>query len=220
MKRLFFPLFFGLLSNSIFAQNPDTSTAIKSFTSASLPKNAFVFYVIGDWGRQGEHEQKAVADAMNKCAHEVKPEFIISTGDNFYTFGVRSVDDILWKKSFEDVYNGDAIKDITWYPVLGNHDTYGKEKAEVEYSKENPHWQMPSEYYAKQLGDATFVFTNTEFLVHKKSETQWNFIDSTLATAKTKWKFVVGHHPVYSSNPMHGNTNVLIEKLKPLLEKY
>lgn len=191
-----------------------------AFTKDSIPQNAFVFYVIGDWGRKGKHGQTAVANAMDKCAHEAKPEFIISTGDNFYTFGVRNTKDKLWKKSFENIYNGDVLKGIVWYPVLGNHDHYGNQKAEIEYSKINPRWQMPSEYFAKQLSNATFVFTNTEMLVHQKNNAQWKFIDSTLAAANTKWKFVVGHHPVYSSNPTHGNTPVLIDKLKPILEKY
>lgn len=220
MKRLIFPLFFALFTSLIFAQNTTTSSSAIPFTSTSLPKNAFVFYVIGDWGRKGKHGQTAVANAMNKCAHEVKPEFIISTGDNFYFLGVRDTKDKLWKKSFENVYNGDVLKDITWYPVLGNHDHYGNENAEVEYTKVNPRWQMPSEYFAKQFGDATFVFTNTEPLVHSSAAAQWKFIDSTLAAATTKWKFVIGHHPVYSSNKSHGSTAVLIEKMKPLLEKY
>ncbi len=206
---------------------PGDSTAPKPFNSSLIPANSFVFYVIGDWGRKGKYHQTKVAEAMNKCAAIAKPQLIVSTGDNFYTFGVKSTKDKLWKKSYEDIYNGANIKDVDWYPVLGNHDHYGNEEAEIEYSKINPHWKMPSAYFNTQLNggntSVSIVFTNTETLAHYNStetEVQWKFIDSCLNTTNATWKFVVGHHPVYSSNPMHGNTPALIDKLKPLLEKY
>lgn len=206
---------------------PGDSTAPKPFNSSLIPDNSFVFYVIGDWGRKGKYHQLKVAEAMNKCAAIAKPQLIISTGDNFYTFGVKSTKDKLWKKSYEDIYNGANIKNVDWYPVLGNHDHYGNEEAEIEYSKINPHWKMPSAYFNSQLNggntSVSFVFTNTEPLAHynnTETEVQWRFIDSCLSTTNATWKFVVGHHPVYSSNPMHGNTPALINKLKPLLEKY
>lgn len=206
---------------------PGDSIEHQPFTNSLIPANSFVFYVIGDWGRKGKYHQRKVAEAMNKCATIAKPELIVSTGDNFYTFGVKSTKDKLWKKSYEDIYNGDAIKSVDWYPVLGNHDHYGNENAEIEYSTINPHWKMPSAYYSIQLNGSntsvSFVFTNTEPLAHynnPETEAQWKWVDSCLANSSATWKFAVGHHPVYSSNPMHGNTPALIDKLKPLLEKY
>jgi len=82
----------------------------------------FVF-VIGDWGRANE-PQRVAAQMMAQLAGCMKPEFIISTGDNFYPHGVDSADDAQWQDSFLDVYNSESIKDLTWYAVLGNHD-YG-----------------------------------------------------------------------------------------------
>lgn len=203
------------------------SLSLRPFTKSLVPADAFVFYVIGDWGRKGKYHQRKVAESMNKCATEVTPKFIISTGDNFYTFGVKSTKDKLWQKSYEDIYKGDAIKSVDWYPVLGNHDHYGNEEAEIEYSKINPHWKMPSAYYAAQFNtnntSVSIVFTNTEPLAHynnTETQSQWKWIDSCLSTSTATWKFAVGHHPVYSSNPMHGNTPVLIDRLKPMLEKY
>lgn len=215
-----------LLSFLVSSAMPsDTLVTPKQFHASFIPANAYVFYVIGDWGRRGKYHQIPVAEAMNKTALVAKPEFIISTGDNFYTFGVKSVKDKLWKKSFEDIYNGEAIKNTQWYPVLGNHDHYGNQNAEVNYSKVNPRWGMRDHYYSenKTANDSTkltFLFTNTEPLAHSAANEQWSWIDSTLSQSKADWKFVIGHHPVYSSNPMHGNTPVLIKKLKPMLEKY
>lgn len=67
-------------------------------------------------------------------------EFIISVGDNFYTNGVASVDDPMWKTSFEDIYKG-ANLFIDWYPVLGNHDYRGNPQAQIDYSKRSRRWK-------------------------------------------------------------------------------
>ena len=41
---------------------------------------------------------------MGKTATEIKSQFTIATGDNFYPSGVISEWDPLWKYSFEDIY--------------------------------------------------------------------------------------------------------------------
>jgi 3',5'-cyclic AMP phosphodiesterase CpdA len=49
---------------------------------------------------------------------------------------------------------------------------------------------------------------------------QLQWIDSVLASSHEKWKIVVGHHPVYSVDTKHGNTDELIAQLDPVLRKY
>ena len=56
--------------------------------------------VFGDWGRNGEDNQKEVALEMGMVAKKFKPEFIISTGDNFYPNGVQSTRDHNWIASY------------------------------------------------------------------------------------------------------------------------
>ena len=46
------------------------------------------------------------------------------------------------------------------------------------------------------------------------------WLRDVLANSKEQWKIVFGHHPIYSASKVHGNTNELITKVKPLLEKY
>jgi hypothetical protein len=226
MKNLSF-LFLFFSSAYLFAQSPNPAVG-KVFEASLLPQDAYVFYVIGDWGRKGKYNQRDVAESMNKTAAVAKPKFIASTGDNFYTFGVRNIKDKLWKKSFEDIYTGENIKDVDWYVALGNHDHYGNEKAQIKYSNINPHWKLPTHYHAFETtvdagNSMSLYFINTEPLVNlntKKTAQQWNWIDSSLNASTSKWKFVFGHHPVYSSNPSHGDSKALIEGLKPMLEKY
>lgn len=39
---------------------------------------------VGDWGREGMQNQTAVAALMAQVAGPLKPDFILSMGDNFY----------------------------------------------------------------------------------------------------------------------------------------
>lgn len=61
-----------------------------------------------------------MANAMNNQSRKERPDFIISSGDNFYYFGVDSIYDPLWYKYYENIYNTkENLKNITWYAVLG-----------------------------------------------------------------------------------------------------
>ena len=80
------------------------------------------FFVIGDWGRDGEYNQSVVADMMARKAALFKPDFIISTGDNFYESGLTSVNDTQFDTSFRDIYYHPELIDVLWHVALGNHD--------------------------------------------------------------------------------------------------
>lgn len=82
------------------------------------------FLVLGDWGRQGRENQSVVADAMAQKARSFRPDFIISTGDNFYETGLVSYDDPAFDASFRNVYHHAELQ-VPWLVALGNHD-YGE----------------------------------------------------------------------------------------------
>lgn len=199
----------------------------------------FHFFVLGDWGRRGKISQWAVATQMMDRARQYPPAFIITTGDNFYQQGVRSVSDPHWKESFTDIYK-DLTRTTNWYPVLGNHDYQGRGNphAQIEYQQVNARWRLQHFYYTTvaTLPDnkkVRFVFIDTSpfctlyytsrrypYITRQDTAKQKRWIDSTLANAKEEWKIVVGHHPVYSGGNEHGNTAELVAGLKPMLEKY
>ena len=62
--------------------------------------------------------------------------------------------------------------------------------------------------------------TKYAYAVKQDTAKQIRWVDSVLAQSSHKWKFVVGHHPVYSGSPKHGSTPELISILKPRMEKY
>eukprot|EP00878_Enallax_costatus_P022880 GHUV01024314.1.p1 GENE.GHUV01024314.1~~GHUV01024314.1.p1 ORF type:complete len:373 (+),score=81.50 GHUV01024314.1:129-1247(+) len=81
------------------------------------------FFVIGDWGRQGNKNQRRAAKLMADIAECMPPSFVLSTGDNFYSHGLRSTNDPQFHDSFINVYDRASLQ-VPWYAVLGNHD-YG-----------------------------------------------------------------------------------------------
>lgn len=132
---------------------------------AQLNQDTLTFFAIGDWGRGGDFNQRELAEVMNNIAGDKKPQFIISTGDNFYFDGVKSVNDKKWQDSFEDVYIGQNLQ-VPWFPVLGNHDHLGNPKAQIDYSRFSDLWDFPAPYYTKvmEVGDTgvRFLFLDTD----------------------------------------------------------
>lgn len=196
------------------------------------------FLAIGDWGRQGERDQSAVASAMANAAEEVGSRFVLSAGDNFYPAGVQSVTDPNWKQSFEDVYTAASLQ-TPWFAALGNHDYRGKPKAQIAYSAMSHRWNMPSRYYRVQDAALTpdldvFVLDTTpmiEDLGEAVMRLSWGrvsmpgphqqlaWLDAELGRSAAPWKVVVGHHPIRSGG-RHGGSPALAQALEPLLERH
>jgi tartrate-resistant acid phosphatase type 5 len=217
--------------------SPKRVTQVKSATLESVD-DAHQFYVLGDWGRKGEFKQKELAETMNKSGEVIEPDFIISTGDNFYPDGVASIHDPQWKYSFEDVYTGYYLN-CPWYVVLGNHDYRSNPEAEVEYTKISARWKMPSRFFTFRFGDddepvIRFVFIDTSpFEKGYYSETKYKdgvssqdttkqkiWIDSVLALNDANWKIVVGHHPFYTGGKRVDEVNTVRKSLEGLFNKH
>src|SRR5262245_3977720 len=188
------------------------------------------FLVIGDWG-SGSTAQKRLATALGRTADAVRARFVISTGDNFYPAGVTSVEDALWKTSFEDMYDAPSLM-IPWYPVLGNHDHRGNVGVQMAYTQRSSRWRMSGAYYkqVKVLADGSsaefFFIDTTPILRHHASWTgrlsmtdQIAWLGRDLPSSTARWKIVVGHHAVYSGASGKGS-QALIDWLVPLLERH
>lgn len=202
------------------------------------------FIAMGDWGRNGADHQKQVAEQMGKTATQIKAQFIVSTGDNFYPSGVISEHDPLFKYSFEDIYTAFPLQ-WDWYVVLGNHDYKSNPDAQVAYTKISRRWKMPARYFSKKIainGDTSqqvlMVFMDTNPLIPEfysnseygpnvrkaDSSAQKKWLHKVLSdpSKSIKWKIVVGHHPMYTggSRTEGYDTKAIRNTLKPLLDKY
>ncbi|MFN6943796.1 MAG: metallophosphoesterase [Cytophagaceae bacterium] len=201
-------------------------------------RNNLNFLVVGDWGRDGEYHQFDVATQMSLVASQLKPDFIISTGDNFYPIGVSDIHDPQWNTSFENIYRHRPLQ-IEWYPVLGNHDYMDNPDAEIEYSAHSRRWRLPARYHTvvKDINgqaSARFIFidsspfiksyhrdyTRYSDLIEQDTSRQLRWLDSVLVNSQEKWKFVIGHHMIYSYGGHHGNQKDMMEQIKPRLIKH
>ncbi len=209
------------------------------FTGLDTPKNVLSFFVIGDWGRKGSLQQQEVANKMADIAYKIKPDFFISTGDNFYENGVVSINDPLWQSSFEKVYKHETLFK-PWYVVLGNHDYRTNPQAEVDYTQHSTRWKMPSRYYSfeKMFKDgsgekALFIFIDTSpfeksYHTSRRHQPVWNqdtatqrrWLENVLDSSKAVWKIVIGHHPLYTTGNRYGKGNDMIDVFQPIFEKY
>ena len=106
------------------------------------------FLVVGDWGRDGQSGQCETAKAMATVWDKYGPEFVVSTGDNFYNWGVDSPTAYRWNTCFEDVY---APRIKPWYALPGNHDYGGSVQAQIDRGKMPGRWNMDGHWWHRPL---------------------------------------------------------------------
>ncbi len=220
MKSVYYFLFSILVSISSFSckttqrLNVDIPEGLMKLENR---EKALHFFVVGDWGREGKEGQQEVADMMDLAGYVVKPDFIVSVGDNFYPDGVSGVNDPQFQNSYELVYTGKNLF-CPWYLALGNHDYIGDPEAQIAYAKMSNRWNMPARYYDidKKVGNnsnglkLTFIDTSPfddpyyEKEHYAKVRTQdtvaqKTWFDNTLKNSNADWNIVIGHHPFYTS---------------------
>lgn len=218
-----------------------SKTATKQIT---VTEGALDILVLGDWGKKGWHHQRGVARELAAAAKELNADFIITSGDNFYYKGVRSIRDRHWKASYEHIYHQPSLQK-PWYITLGNHDYRGSITALTKYETLSRRWTFPARYYAKQFlinNDTTqqvlILFINSNAFIKgyytdpsyneniqtEDSTAQKEWLHQVLSKAPPaiKWKFVVGHHPVTTGGKRIAadETKNMFYSLKPVLEKY
>mmetsp|Transcript_14060 Transcript_14060/g.27186 ORF Transcript_14060/g.27186 Transcript_14060/m.27186 type:complete len:338 (+) Transcript_14060:57-1070(+) len=217
---------------------------------ATATNSTHDFMIMGDWGGEPLWPYKTpgevgVAHSLGKLAGEVGASYTLVLGDNFYTTGVKSVNDNRFRETFEDVFTSDNVKDANHFRVVaGNHDHYGNCSAEIAYTAVSSRWHFPSYYYdfVEDIADGLrvhHVMIDTVILAGQsedavtgtklagseytgpadvnEAEKQWQWINSTLHGSTADYLIVAGHFPVWSICE-HGPTSNLVQRLKPMLE--
>lgn len=78
---------------------------VASFT-ACRGDGTLDFLILGDWGGQDTSPyytkaEEEIAEQMGKTATQIASQFTLALGDNFYSFGVKDVDDPRFEETFE-----------------------------------------------------------------------------------------------------------------------
>ena len=158
----------------------------------------------------------------------------MSTGDNFYENGVKSVKDTQWNSSYEDVYVGKELRKLDWWSILGNHDHLGDISAQVDYGKREGRWNLLNTSYKKVFNiggeQVLFVFLDTTPFVkdgygkeaRKKNKQdpgrQVEWFRKVMRDSREEKVVVVLHHNMYSiSIAGHFGTREVRAVIEPVL---
>ncbi|MCX5786308.1 MAG: metallophosphoesterase [Elusimicrobia bacterium] len=194
----------------------------RTFRDADKPY--FDFLAFGDSG-SGSEEQLAVAAQMDKF----NPDFVLNTGDVLET-GLDSDADAQYFKPYAKMLSREPF-----FLTLGNHDygeKYNKEegkgfvKANYQSFHSVPLTGLPPHYYFFDIGDARFFVLDTNSFYGAKfapslapGSKQYKWLDYFLGKTAKAWKFIVLHHPLYSTGA-YGWLEPERAALEPLFLKY
>ncbi|CAA0831789.1 Purple acid phosphatase 3 [Striga hermonthica] len=67
---------------------------------------------------------------MGDVGAKLSIDFVVSTGDNFYSDGLNGVNDTAFAESFSKIYTARSLQK-PWYAILGNHDYHGNTEAQL-----------------------------------------------------------------------------------------
>ena len=183
----------------------------RSFTTAPDRPDAFSFIYMGDaqrgldtWG------------TLVRQAHADHPQaaFYVMAGD-LVNWGERRDDWDLLFQNAEGVYDTRPL-----VPAIGNHEVdQGRAELYVDQfdlPRNGPQGVEPERVYSMEYADAQFVVLDSN--LPPEQQTAW--LDETLGASDATWKFVVYHHPLYSSRPDDRGQPELKAAWAPVFEKH
>ena len=219
---------------------------VLALSGGAYSDNSLSFLLLGDWGGDPQYpyttaSEVSCARQMGTKAEMLSANFTVSLGDNIYYTGVKNEYDSRFQTTFENVFTATSLQH-RWYVLAGNHDHVGNVSGEIAYTSHSKRWYFPSPYYSREFtipgtrSTVQMVFIDTVILsglsdpvdptlpyefIHRESvaNIQWEWIEDQLNSSRADWLLVAGHYPVWSIAE-HGPTDILVKKLKPLLEKY
>lgn len=162
-------------------------------------------HIIGDWGRRGQFHQQNIANIMSNIEHDA----VISVGDNFYPEGIQNSHDPHIYDSWQNIYNPSK----PWFVALGNHDHRGNTTAQTLIDL--PFWNMPAPIYAFDKCNQTFVVMDSTHI----NKQQLRIVEYLLGkTSLNKW--IIAHHPIYTSGWHHHVDEEYRQKMINIYDKY
>jgi hypothetical protein len=173
---------------------------IGRFRTEPAPGSAVSFVILADtqWQWEGVNRLKAVADAVvsGDCCRDRVPDFILHAGDI-----VESPTSVIWDHWFDSF--AEVLRMAPFVPVLGNH-----EKNNSSYYKA---FELPpgggtqgKRWWALHWGDVVIVGLDTNVTRADRIRAQQAWAEEHLSGPEPH-KFVIFHHPIFSSDAYHGS---------------
>jgi hypothetical protein len=169
-------------------------------TDDELPINLLV---VGDTGTGNEH-QKKVAELLEKLCQRNHPAAMVLLGDNFYQHGVESTQDSLWNSRFNDIYQGECLKELPTLAILGNHDVRTNPRAQIEYTLSSSRWKMPGRTYLARFGKLLDIYAmDTNLADRCLGGCSIDQLEKQASESQARWKVLIGHHPLMTYGKYH-----------------
>ncbi len=199
---------------SKFRSGKEIVSPVSTFKTTVNDDSAFMFAFIGD-----TQQNRDTPWAWKKVAERVfadRPSFVVNAGDIVDVGSIKEQ----WVNEFFAPGNI-VMSRYPMFTVLGNHEQ--DDDFYYQYMA-NP---APEYFYTFRYGNADFFMIDSNKDVSEGSE-QYDWLEWQLARSTAKWKFVVHHHPPYSSEENdQGDTYIGAStyttrtiNLVPLYEKY
>ena len=189
------------------AAETSASSPDHTFQTAVASATPFRFAVYGDT-RSNPADHAAVIKSILASA----PRFVLHTGD-IIADGTKDSD---WVRDFFTPA-APLLSEVAIFPCLGNHER----NAALYYD----YFSLPygggdhnERWYSFDYGDAHFSVLDTD-TDYAPDSPQYAWLKDDLKNAAAPWKFVLHHHPAYSSGG-HGSTEKVQRYLVPLYEQY
>jgi PKD repeat protein len=179
-----------------------------SFRTAPTGAVPFRFDVYGDSRTFPADHAKVVAGMVASA-----PLFVLHTGDICMDSTVESQ----WAPEFFTPA-APAMRIAPYYPCLGNHEH--ESPLYFQYFAPLPQGGGTGgvEWYSFDYGSAHFAIVDTN-VTFAPGSAQYNWLVNDLRNTTAEWRFVMHHHPAYSSGP-DGPSPAVQSYLVPLYEQY
>jgi predicted phosphodiesterase len=174
------------------------------------PPPHYTFVVYGDTRTRHDVHAKVMA-----AVEKTNPDFVVHTGDLVST----GSDVSLWAIFF-NIENA-VLSKTAFYPALGNHERNANQYYEFLDAR--------SAYYSFNWGNSHFSILNSDIVNaapgtegqdrYWKEQVAW--LEQDLAKSRdADFRFVVCHHPPFTSVSNRQGDNAHIAALVPLMERY
>ena len=188
---------------------------------------SYSFLAVGDTGC-GCRAQENIAARMWE-RHKTSPfDAVLMLGDNIYgesylkkLFFARKSGGHpdLFAGRFNKYYQPLLDAGIRFFAAIGNHDTETRDGYYEIADKERFHIQGDLGYYAFSPHPLVtfFALNSTRFADGKTDSSQVAWLKTALAEARTPWKIIFVHHPMYAPSGGHRPNSSLREAVEPVL---
>lgn len=188
------------------------------------PAHEVSIIAFGDQGSADFRQRRVAALLESACRAVPSLAFVQTLGDNFYSHGVKSLDDPQWHNAFQSIYDTPCLESTVFHAALGNHDEEGDPAVQVAYTKSGTgpvKWYMPNNYYVSRAGTAAGGRPMVTVLVVDTGmplDDQIALMDKTFAEPHgSLWRVVAGHHNVRTESVRYHNDDRLRRRLLPAL---